>query len=205
MQSECFNNSVTSTAIYIGITRLSYHKQKWNVRLLDCNREVQEPPIMKHEKTRVWLHENNKYFGLRYLFIGNQIEFFILLCPSVINFTERYSVSRAISSRGKDFKWHFWIFTSRIITPRDEHALLFKRFEWNASSNIVVLVEMDSLVLEEIIFHCIAIVNPAENAHFNWNKLEFPPFKNNMSQVWLKLALWFWSSSLEKNMHHHLN
>ena len=49
--------------------------------------------IVKHEKTSVWLHVIQQYFGLRYLFIGNQIEFINLLCPSVINFTERYSVS----------------------------------------------------------------------------------------------------------------
>jgi hypothetical protein len=62
------------------------------------------------------------------------------------------------------------------------------------------LIEFGQLVLEKKIFFkmfnvflLFAIISPWRGAiPLHLNKLESPPSKDDLCQVWLKLAQWFW-------------
>jgi hypothetical protein len=73
------------------------------------------------------------------------------------------------------------------------------------------MIEFGKLVLEKKIFKNIKILSaillfcyylPLEKGYsLHLNKFESPSPKNDLCQVWLKLAQWFWRRFLNDSMH----
>jgi hypothetical protein len=86
--------------------------------------------------------------------------------------------------------------------PFEENLTLYVKrtlIPFNQGQFMPSLVEIGLLVLEKMfffIFQCILtllLLSPLKKGYpLRWNKLKSPSPKNDLRQVWLKLAQWFW-------------